>query len=395
MAATRTTRCCSAVALVASLTAAAAAKVDRTPPQLFPVQKVWTLALNNQFTLAPTFDDTRAYFSIEGDRIVCYDTASGTQRWLVDARPQMEPVAGGDRLYYIEPGLITARNAADGSISWQLPFAETLAVQLVWDNGWLVAATSGGSILAYRATDGSQIWRQDLTSPAHARPALAADRVYIPVEDGRIVALRVDSGKPLWERRLGGRPNDILALQDRLYVGSLDNFLYCLMATDGRIDWRWRTGGDVKGLPAFDDDHVYFVSLDNVLRSLDRISGAQKWMRGLPFRPAWAPVRVGGTIVVAGQSATLRAYKTVDGMSAGDKAAGPAGSEMPAGGEIAAAPHVVASASMPTLVVVTRDIAKGAAAVLVTRSFEPLITPVAPLPNPGLAAPAPTPTIPR
>jgi hypothetical protein len=167
------------------------------------------------------------------------------------------------------------------------------------------------------------------------------------------------------------------------------------MAKDGHTDWRWPTGGDVKGLPAYDDDRIYFVSLDNVLRALDRVSGNQKWMRGLPFRPTWPPVRVGGTIAVAGQSATLRAYTAGDGMSAGDRAANPAGSEMAAGGEIAAAPHVVASASTPTLLVVTRDIAKGAAAVLVTRSFEPPITPVAPLPNPGLAAPAPRPTIPR
>jgi len=389
--------------------AAASKKIDRTPLQLFPVQRVWTLALNNQLTLPPAFDDTRVYFSIDGDRIVCYDIASGAQTWLVEAQPQMEPVAGGDHLYYVEPGLLTARDAADGSISWQVPFTETLAVQPVWDNGWLIAATTGGSIVAYRATDGAQIWRQDLMSPAHARPALAADRVYVPTEDGRIVALRVDTGKPLWERTLGGRPNDILALQDRLYVGSLDNFLYCLMAKDCRVDWRWRTGGDVKGLPAFDEHNIYFVSLDNVLRSLDRISGSQQWMRGLPFRPVWAPVRVGGTIAVAGQATSLRAFKTVDGTPAGAAVPATAATptmpampamlpgEMRASGEITAAPHAIANSRTlaPTLIVVTRDIAKGAEVILVTRSFEPLVTPVVPLPNPSLVAPTPTPTIPK
>jgi hypothetical protein len=38
------------------------------------------------------------------------------------------------------------------------------------------------------------------------------------------------------------------------------------MAKDGRVDWRWRTGGDVVGLPA-PTNTMYFVALDNVLRS--------------------------------------------------------------------------------------------------------------------------------
>src|SRR5260370_28435020 len=93
------------------------------------------------------------------------------------------------------------------------------------------------------------------------------------------------------------------------------------MDREGRVDWRWRTGGDVIGLPVVDDNNVYFVSLDNVLRALDRKTGAQQWLRGLPFRPAWAPVKVGGTIVVAGQALSLRAYKITDGTAAGEVAA--------------------------------------------------------------------------
>jgi hypothetical protein len=39
------------------------------------------------------------------------------------------------------------------------------------------------------------------------------------------------------------------------------------------------------------------------------------------------------------------------------------------------------------LLMMTHDIAKGAVAALVARSFEPSITPVSPLPNPTLLAP--------
>jgi outer membrane protein assembly factor BamB len=184
-----------------------------------------------------------------------------------------------------------------------------------------------------------------------------------------VIALTVVDGSPIWERRLGGAPNEILALEDRLYVGAQDNFLYCLMTEDGRIDWRWRTGGDVIGLPVVDDNTVYFVSLDNVLRALNRKSGGQRWIRTLPFRPAWAPVKVAGVLVVAGQSPSLRAYALTDGSASG---------EVTAPAEIAEAPHVVESGAtaLPTLLVMTRDIKEGAVGLLITRSLEPASTPV-------------------
>lgn len=348
---------------------------DVTPMSLFPTRGAWTLALNNRLMAPPAYDDIRAYFAIDGGRVVAYTLGSGTQLWLVTAVVRLQPAAGDGLVFLVEPDALTARRAVDGSVAWQLPFAETLAAPPVWDNGWLVAATSAGSILAFRAADGHLIWRHEIGSPATASPALAADRVYVPTDDGRVVALRVDEGTPLWERRLGGKPGDILAFDDRLYTGSKDNFLYCLLTKDGEVDWRWRTGADVIGRPAFDERHIYFVSLDNMLRSLDRTSGAQTWIRPLPLRPMWGPVKAGELVIVGGQVPTLYAYGLKDGNGAGDLAAG---------AEVAAAPHVFDDPDMklPSLIIITRHIAAGAAAVKVTRSLDPSASPLtAPLPN--------------
>jgi outer membrane protein assembly factor BamB len=282
-----------------------------------PTETLWGLSLNNPLIVAPAYEGTRAFFAIGGDRLVAYDLAAGTQQWMIDARPLVQPIAGDGLLFILESGTLKALRVADGSVAWQIPFSETLVVHPVWDNGWLIVASDRGEIGALRATDGQLIWRRDLESPAHALPALAADRVYIPTSDNRIVALRVETGEPVWERRLGGAPNDILALNDRIYAGSRDNFFYCIMAADGRVDWRWRTGGDVIGMPIADERHVYFVALDNVLRALNLVSGGQQWMRPLPMRPAWGPVLAGSTIVVAGQSATLHAFNVKDGVAAG------------------------------------------------------------------------------
>jgi outer membrane protein assembly factor BamB len=350
------------------------AKVDSTPPSLFPARTVWTLPLNNLLAFAPTYDGTRGYFPLAGNRIVAYDVLAGTQTWIAAARPIMQPVAGGDLLFVIEADSVAAFRGGEGTVTWRRPLNERLVVPPVWDNGWLVLATEGG-VRAIRATDGDVIWSRDLDRPATAAPALAADRVYVPIADGRILALRIDTGEPVWERKLGGSAVAVLALDDRVYVGGHNDYFYCLLAKDGRVDWRWRTGGDVIGTPILDDDRICFVAMDNVLRALDRKSGVQKWMRPLPLRPTAAPVRVGSSIIVTGFAPSLRGYRSTDGTAAAD---------ITANSEVAAPPYVVPNPKepLPGLLYVTRDIASGATLTLVTRSFEPVLTPIGTLPNP-------------
>jgi outer membrane protein assembly factor BamB len=346
------------------------------PQSLFPTRAVWTLALNSPLTVPPAFDATHVYFGLSDDRFVAYTLPEGTQQWLVSARSATTPAVGDGRLFMIEaPDGLVSRRAADGTVDYVRKLPGAVTIPPVWDIGWLALATTSGSVLVYRASDGELIWQRDLGSPAHAMPVLAGDRVYVPTEDARVVALRVDTGEPVWERRLGGPANGVLALDDRVYVGSQDNFLYCLLTKNGRVDWRWRTGGDIVGVPAADDHHVYFVSLDNVFRGLDRISGVQQWMRTLPVRPVWGPVLVGNQLIVGGQASVAQAYKTKDGSPAGN---------VDGGAEIAAPPRIVEDPSLglPTVLVVTRDLARGAAARLLTRRLEPEATQLAePLPN--------------
>jgi len=366
---------------------AASREPDRTPLDLFPVRTVWTLDLHSRLTQPPAYDDERGFFAIEQDRIVAYDLRTGTQKWIAAATARMPLAAGGGLLFVVEPSMLTALRTADGSIAWQLPFADTLAVHPVWDNGWLIAATAADEMLAFRAADGELIWRRAIGAAAHAAPALAADRVYVPTEDGRVIALQVETGEPVWERRVGGAANDILPLGDRLYVGSKDNNFYCLLTRDGTIDWKWRTGADVIGTPVADDRHVYFLALDNVLRSLDQKSGGQQWKTSLPLRPTSGPLKAGDTLIVSGLAPSMRGYATKDGKAAG---------EIAVGADLAApsyfTPH--GADGLPMIIAVTQDIAKGSSVTAITRAIEPALAPMGPLPglvpvNPSAAIPKP------
>ena len=373
-----TTRCCSAIALTA-LSSSAIIAQSNPPRALFPVRSLWTLALNNQLSVPPVYDDRHGYFALEHDQLAAYDLNTGARQWLVSAHPVAPLAAGEGLLFLLEPQILRALRADDGSTAWTIPFAEKVDVSPVWDNGWLVLATAADEVLAFRAADGALIWRTTLGASAHAPAALAADRVYIPTDDGRIVAIRVETGAVLWDTRLGGPANEILALDERLYVGSNDNYFYCLLTADGAIDWRWRTGADVVGRPLIVNDLVYFVSLDNMLRALHHTRGAQRWRTSLPLRPISGPSQAADVAIVGGDGTSVPAYNLSDGRSAG---------QLTIGGEPATSPHVhhPAADMLPVVLTVERDIVHGATVTAFTRSMEPGTTPLVPLQNPIMPA---------
>src|SRR6185436_10158766 len=168
-------------------------------------------------------------------------------------------------------------------------------------------------------------------------PALAGERIYVSLSDGRIVTLSLQTGDVIWTHKLAEPGGGMLAMSDRVYVGAQDDYAYSLDTKDGKEEWHVRNGNDVVGTPAIDAKRVYFVALDNVLRALNRKNGNRDWKRVLPMRPSSGPLLSGNTVIVTGLAAELHAYTTPDGMPAGDFVLkGTEGEEM----QLAAPPHL-------------------------------------------------------
>ena len=134
-----------------------------------------------------------------------------------------------------------------------------------------------GDATMFRAATGEVLWTHALGAPSRAKPAAAGRHVYVLLDDGRVLARALETGAAVWESRLPGRPTSIRPLDDRVFVGCTDRFFYCLAADSGKTKWRWRTGATIVGTASVDEDSVYFLSLDGVLRSLDRGNGHQRW----------------------------------------------------------------------------------------------------------------------
>jgi len=161
---------------------------------LFPVTELWNLPLNNLLLAPPAFKDDRGYFPIGDGQLAAYDVRHGTLLWIAPVHPQFQPILGEHLIFVVESNAIVALRDNTGVEAWRVALTEPLAAPVACHNGWLVATSASGSVLAYRASDGALIWRQDLDAVIHAPVAIADDRVYVPMQDSRIVALHVDTG---------------------------------------------------------------------------------------------------------------------------------------------------------------------------------------------------------
>jgi outer membrane protein assembly factor BamB len=317
----------------------------------FPLESRWSSTLAAPPAFPPAYDTGRAFVPLQNRQVSAVSLADGQSTWSLDWNVTSPPAAGESLVFAAVGDSIEARSQGDGRLRWQAPVDAPIAGPLHWDSGWLVASVEPTSVLALRASDGGRLWQSDIGARLQAPPALAGDRLYLALQDGRLIAVELQTGKLLWTRAFSEPVTGILPLEDRLFAGSRDNFFYCLAAEDGTTRWMQRTGADIAGTPVIDERHVYFVALDNMLRALDRWGGSLRWHRQLPFRPSTGPLLSGDLLIVTGIAAELRGYLASTGMPAGELALRTdEGNEM----QLAAPPALAEGVPAPPIIL-TRD----------------------------------------
>jgi outer membrane protein assembly factor BamB len=295
-------------------TAKLAARSGSSEQQAAGLAPVWTTKLPAPPVGRPAHDSQRVYVLLRSGQLVAVALESGAIQWSVEVEALPALAAGEGLVFLAAPAALEARAGSDGSVRWHTSIDGEVTGALVWDDGWLLTVTSRGTLFAIRARDGQVIWKRPAGTTASAAPALAADRAYFALADSRVQARRLRTGDLVWERKLGGAPSELLPLDDRVFVGAADHFFYCLAIKNGTVRWRWRAGGAIVGAPIVDTKSVYFASLDNVLRALDRRNGHQRWRQLLATRPSGGPLPFDrNMLAVAGIAAEVRAYRAADG----------------------------------------------------------------------------------
>lgn len=315
----------------------------------FPVELVWTTQLDAAPAAPAGYDERHVYVPVrtEPARLVALGLGLGDVRWTADVATAVAPAACAGHVLIVTDEALESREASSGEARWRVPVAGKIALPATCGLDVAVVATATGDIVGVQIADGIALWQQRLGSPLHVAPVVGGARVYLGLDDQRVVALDTRTGAKAWEHRLGGAPTGMLVTSDRLYVGSVDNYFYSFNSIDGELDWQIQTGADLVGAAVGDIDNVYFVSRDNVLRAVNRRSGNLRWKAQLDTRSAVGPVHLGNAVLVIGVSPELRAHRALDGVRVG---------EFGIRARVVGVPYfAVGIAPMPRLIVLTAD----------------------------------------
>ena len=245
-------------------------------------------------------DEDRVYVPVQGGTIRAFERETGAQVWMAPVETTWQPAVGDGRVYVAGRDALTALDALTGAERWVSALEQPLTAPPAWDTGWIIASSAAGDVRAIRSESGEIVWHRSLgVASRHTAVRAATGLLVLTLDGGRVVALNLTTGEPLWEEMLPGTLSPPALAKDRVLIGSTNNFLYALEAGNGRIAWKWRTGGDVIGADA-DGDTVYVASLDNVLRAVNRGNGNQRWKTEIPTRPSVPPIAFGNIVVLAG-----------------------------------------------------------------------------------------------
>jgi outer membrane protein assembly factor BamB len=318
-------------------------------PHPLPSEVRWSVAVSVRPVAPPAVGDAKILLALQSGVVVAYGLPDGAEAWRVAMLADQPIAVDGDRVFVAAGEAIHAFALENASVLWRAP-AGTLTAPILAQDGWIVAASSRG-LAAFRAEDGSKVWERE-TGVQRGRATIEGDNLYVPLEDGRLLALDLGTGADRWVHRFaipktpdtGPHPpglSEVLAYPDRVFVGAADGKFYCLKTADGAIDWRFHIGAVLRGRPIGEGNRIFATAMDNVVRAFDRRSGALLWHPTVPFRPTTGPVLLGSIVMVPGAASEIRAFDTA-GHPAGQiklddpLATPPAFAETPGGAVMAA-----------------------------------------------------------
>lgn len=186
----------------------------------------------------------------------------------------------------------TAPVESYGGLQWHFqtnaPVRSTPAIV----RGVLYIGSDDGFLYALDAVTGDLRWKLNAGSAVSSSPAVAGETVFIGTRDNQLLAVNAESGKLLWKKETGADlpwawgfetgdsyTSSPAIINNTVLFGSGDGFLYSFEAKNGRLQWKFQTGGRIRSTAAVGADGVtvYIGSFDGSLYSLSLADGKQKW----------------------------------------------------------------------------------------------------------------------
>jgi outer membrane protein assembly factor BamB len=269
--------------------------------------------------LQPVIIDDQSIVVADREGLVQLRTLkSGKLVWEKELDIPLSAAVGADTQYLFvgsSNGYVVALSQEDGSVVWKVSVpSEVLAIPQLED-GIVVVRTIDGQVIGLDEETGKQRWNYKQPVPAlslrgTSTPAIFQGAAICGFARGRLIALRVDDGIPIWETvvamprgrselsRLVDLDADPVIDEDTLYVASYQGGVSALVLASGEPLWQQADVSVQSGI-TLDWQALYVSDENGDVWVLKRETGEPFWKQdALHFRELTAPALYRDTLVV-------------------------------------------------------------------------------------------------
>jgi len=263
---------------------------------------VWRFKTGGKIFSSPIPCQGVVYFGSEDRCLYAVDMETGREKWkfVTGGAVNSSPAVFADLVFFGSfDGYFYAVDARTGLEKWKF--------QTGGEKRFEAAGLFGLKPANIMMSDP---WDTFLSSPV-----VDDSTVFFGSGDGSLYALDIENGRLKWKFDTGGVVHSSPAVSGGVvYCGSWDGFLYAVEAGTGKEKWRFRTGKDpenhlmegIQSSPAVADGLVCFGSRDAHLYALDAATGDEKW--AFSTEPSWvvASPAISNGVVYFGTSDSAR-----------------------------------------------------------------------------------------
>jgi len=305
--------------------------------QSVDTRKLWSSSLPSKAKqsfarLRLEVDSNVVFAATEAGYVAAFSRDKGKKLWRVNTKLRLGGGVGvGESHIYVGSyeGDVLALNRDNGEIAWQTNVASEVLAAPQEDNGVVVVPTSDGHLYGHRSDNGQRIWTHQRQTPAlilqgASAPVPLDDRVLSGFASGHLDMLNIADGKLIWSVTAGvpqGRTelerivdidSDIVVHNDIIYVASYQGRVSALNIDSGRPLWS-RELSSYAGLAA-DNNALYVSDADDKVWALDLSTGATLWRQEkLQRRSITGPVLHDDYVVVADFDGYIHWLSKADG----------------------------------------------------------------------------------
>lgn len=165
---------------------------------------------------------------------------------------------------------------------WRYTERPLLEFPPIFVGGKLYAVNNSGHVFALDANTGKVLWERRIGRLNASSPTYYKHRLYIVnLVPGHIVKLDAKTGKIIWKHLLPGRAESSPVVVDgSVYFGCENGQLFSLSTRNGHVRWATTLGGPVKSAPAYYGGILYVGDYGGDMNAVVAKTGALKWQTG-------------------------------------------------------------------------------------------------------------------